>query len=372
MKVNQPAQHQPEEAPRSELVTPNGDFDDMVAAASRRLGAAANEDNPTASETDPDAVNRLSPAANPMSRYFANRDARADTLEGYRTRLRAVRKYLIEAGMDSRFADVELQNFPWHVVTPSVAARFWEILSVRYTSHKSRENLLGALRRMLDECAAVGLITLTRRDALRECLPIRSGPQSKPGRALDMDELQRLISAPAKRGTRIGLRDAAIIATFASTGVRLSELADIDITDVDISSRQVWIRRTKGGRSHQVWLHEAALTHVIRWMAARGEYPGPLFKSTSTPGSSLSVDAIRRVIIKVSKEAGVAHLTSHDFRRTFITLCLREGVDVFALARLVGHKRVSTTLQYDRRSDAEDQAIVDSLPFASLRPGAES
>ena len=372
MTMNQSAQRQPEEAPRPDLVAQGGDFDEMVAAARRRLNAVANRERPTGSETDPEAINRLSPATNPVSRYFANRNARADTIEGYRTRLRAVRKYLIEAGMDPRFAEVDLQHFPWHVVTPVIATRFWEILSDRYTSHKSRENLLGALRRMLDECAAVGLLTLTRRDELRECLPIRSGPQTKPGRALDMDELRRLVAAPANRGTRIGLRDAAIIATFASTGLRLSELADIDITDVNIASRQIWIRRTKGGRSHQVWLHDAALDHVIRWTDVRGNYPGRLFKSTSTPDSSLSVDAIRRVIVKASKEAGVAHLTSHDFRRTFITICLREGVDVFAVARLVGHKRVSTTLQYDRRSDAEDQATVDSLPFASLDLGAES
>ncbi len=349
------------------------EFDDMLAGAQRRLRLVSEiSGQPSEEVIDPDAIGRLSKRRNPVTRYFANRNARDDTMAAYRRRLNLARAYLIEAGMEPEFALVDLERFPWHIVSTGVATRFWEILHDRYTSHKSRENLLGALRQMVRQCAAVGLVSLAKRDDLLECLPVRSGPQRKPGRALEIDELQRLISAAAQPGTLCGIRDAAIIATFASTGIRVSELVDIDILDVDLDARRIWIRRTKGGRSHQVWLHAVALGHVRRWIEARGEHDGALFDSVAQRGRALTTENIRQRLAKAKKAAGLPHLTTHDFRRTFITLCLREGVDVFAVARLVGHKRVTTTMQYDRRSDAEDRAVIDSLPFPSLRLGVNS
>lgn len=349
------------------------DFARVCEEGSRRLAVAGTQT--TEQVASPSAIASLSSMSHPLSRYYRNRNALPSTMRGYRGKVRQVRKVLIEAGLDSVYADADDLTFPWHCVDVRIATKFWQIVTDRYTKQKSRENLIGALRQLLRECATAGLFSLGHRDQLLTCLPIRPTREGRPGRALTVAEMSALLLGALARGGKLGARDAALFATFLSTGVRVSEMVAIDITDVDLNARCITLRRTKGGRSgeHRVWLHGSTLSYLEPWLAVRGNHPGALFDSDRRPGTALDTKTIRNSLRLAEKRAGIKqHVTTHDFRRTFITSCLRQKTDPFTVARLVGHKRVTTTMAYDRRTDEEDQTAVErlSLPgfFAGRRP----
>ena len=75
-------------------------------------------------------------------------------MRGYLRTARRAQRLLIEAGVDARYADASLETFPWHFVTPAVAAAYTRILRNRYPNAKSRENLVGVVRRLVDQVAS--------------------------------------------------------------------------------------------------------------------------------------------------------------------------------------------------------------------------
>jgi integrase len=313
----------------------------------------------------PEAIAALPLAEHPYQRYFAGRNARPESLNGYRRKIRTTQRLLIEAGMDPAYASLPDLEFPWHCVDQALATRFTELLLERYKSAKSRENLLGIVRSMVRLCADAGLVTIDRRERVLACLPVGAGPRERVGREITPEEMGRLLVAAAEGPGAIGLRDAAILAVFYSTGVRISELIDLDISDLNIEERRLAIRRTKGGAAQNVWLHRNAMRILQGWIEARGTHAGALFHAIATPGIHLHSHTVRTKVKRAALRAGITPVTPHDFRRTFITTCLRNGYDPLLVARLVGHVNVATTMVYDRRTDAEDRAAVEDLPFPS-------
>lgn len=84
----------------------------------------------------------------------------------------------------------------------------------------------------------------------------------------------------------------------------------------------------------------------------------------------MSTWGLRDMLAKVVTDAGLTErVTSHDFRRTFITRMLRAGVDPFTVRRLVNHKKVETTMVYDRRTDDEDRQAVQRLQLPDPTTG---
>jgi integrase len=370
--MNMPAQsvrsHAVSHSP--ELSTPD-EFTRACAEGSRRLAAAG---TPTTQEVaPPSAIASLSSASHPVIRYYRNRNALPNSMRSLRGKVRMTRRLLIEAGLDPAYAEADDLTFPWHCVDLRIATRFWEIVTDRY-GQKSRENLLGVARQMLRGCATAGLFSIGHRDELLGCLPVRAGKQRRPGRALTVDEMSKLLKAARERGGTLGARDAALFATFLCTGVRVSEVVAIDVADVDLDQRCITIRRTKGGCSgeHHVFLHESTISYLEPWLAVRGDHPGALFDSKQFPGRGISTCIVSEVLEMAAKRAGIKqHVTTHDFRRTFITSCLRQDTDPFTVARLVGHKRVTTTMAYDRRTEEEDRQAVERLEIPSFFAGRQ-
>ena len=338
------------------------DSQELFDAARRRLEAQRRARPAVpAPELPAEAITELAEGLRPIDRYYSGRSARPESLRNYRYKLRRAQDLLSRSGFPHGGRGTPAEEFPWHLVTPAHAAAYLSVTRAHFGSPKSVENLVGVLREMTRYCCRAGLIDSRRRDDVLEELPVRATPSRRVGREVRPEELAALLrSAIGQPVAHLAARDTAVFATLAGTGMRICEAVDIDLADVDLDpDLPAVVVNGKGGEPRVAWLPDGAVTALRDWLVVRGTEPGPFFLTTT--GERLTTSGLRQMIDHVRLLAGVAHFTPHDLRRTYITTMLRSGVDPFTVMRAVGHKWVTTTLIYDRRTHAEGRAAVDHI-----------
>jgi len=139
-------------------------------------------------------------------------------------------------------------------------------------------------------------------------------------------------------------RDNAILELFYSTGIRLSELAGLDVADVDVYSET--LRVIGKGRKERVCpLGGPALLAMQRYQSRAGIYDGPLFRSKV--GKRMSTQALNDIVQKYWRLSGLPiQVTPHKFRHSFATHLLNNGADLRSVQTLLGHASLSTTQIY--------------------------
>jgi len=183
------------------------------------------------------------------------------------------------------------------------------------------------------------------------------------GRSIAKGEMAAMLRA-CQDGTLRGVRDAAIIAVLASTGMRRAEIASARRADYNPGDRCLRIIG-KGDKQREVFLNEEAAAYLGAWLARTEEIDGPIFcpinKWGKPVGRHMTPTAVAQVIDTVRRRAQLPKLTTHDFRRTFIGDLLDAGVDLATAQALAGHSSSATTARYDRRPSATRKAAVDKL-----------
>src|SRR5439155_8632397 len=101
-------------------------------------------------------------------------------------------------------------------------------------------------------------------------------------------------------------------------------------------------------------------------LKVRGLQPGPHFCAIAKGGKlklprKMSDRAVVYIVQRRAKQAGVAHFSPHDLRRTMIGDLLDAGADISTVQRLAGHSQVSTTTRYDRRGEATKKRAAQLL-----------
>lgn len=153
-------------------------------------------------------------------------------------------------------------------------------------------------------------------------------------------------------------RDAAILELFYSTGMRLSELASIDVGDIDTISECVRVFG-KGRKERMCPVGSHALTAIQRYRAKAGVHDGPLFRSKL--GTRITTQAIGDVVDKYWKKSGLPiHVTPHKLRHSFATHLLNNGADLRAVQSLLGHASLSTTQIYTHVSTQRMKEVYES------------
>jgi integrase/recombinase XerC len=153
----------------------------------------------------------------------------------------------------------------------------------------------------------------------------------------------------------VGERDRAILLSLLDTGARSSEFLALDVQDVNMSTGAVLIRHGKGGKHRVVFLGAKARRALLRYLRRRrGEASGALWVSVQT-GGRLQYHALRRAIARRAKMAGVPAPSLHSFRRAFALACLRGGMDVYSLQKLMGHADLSVLRRYLAQTEADLQ-----------------
>lgn len=260
-------------------------------------------------------------------------------------------------------------SLPWHLLRHEHTAAVRAILSERHAPATARR-MLAALKGTLRAAWRLDLMDAETYRRAIDVEPAR-GSRLPRGRALDAGELTALFRVCATDPTPAGARDAALLAVLYGAGLRRSEAVALDFGDVDVKSSAVTVRRGKGSKDRVTYLPAGGIAAVRAWLEVRGKVEGPLFVGVNKGGRvawrRLTDAAVRVVVLKRARQAGVAAFSPHDLRRTFVSHLLDAGADVSAVQGLAGHASVSTTAQYDRRGERAKQKASGLLhvPFTA-------
>jgi site-specific recombinase XerD len=224
--------------------------------------------------------------------------------------------------------------------------------------------MLSALRQVLKEAWRLGQMTAEDYQRAADLKSVR-GESLPKGRALSEGEIVALFRACAADKTPAGARDAALLAVLYGSGLRRAEAVALDVTDFDVHSGALTVRKGKGDKARVTYAENGAATYLVDWSLARGPEPGPLFCPVDKSGRvilrRMTSQAVWNALAKRAEQAGVSRFTPHDLRRTFISELLDRTGDVSAVQKLAGHANVSTTLRYDRRPEAAKRKAAGLL-----------
>ena len=153
------------------------------------------------------------------------------------------------------------------------------------------------------------------------------------------------------------LREKALVDLLYSTGCRVSEVADMKISDVDMDAGSAVVRHGKGDKRRTVYLNAECIVSLRAYLAARTDSCQALFISDRKPAHALTSRSIESAISKIRDRSGITvHITPHVFRHTTATTALRSGMPVEQVQRLLGHSNINTTLIYAKTDDSDVKA----------------
>ncbi|MDX2132274.1 MAG: tyrosine recombinase XerC [Planctomycetota bacterium] len=180
---------------------------------------------------------------------------------------------------------------------------------------------------------------------------IRTPRQAKRlPKAITIEQIERLLSTPSDSDV-LGRRDRAMLETLYSTGIRVSELVGLQITDLDLVGEALKVRG-KGSKERIVPLGSHAIGAIQRYIEMlkgdprlAGRETGPLF--VNKHGGRLSSRSVRRKLDKYLKQCGLdPTISPHTLRHSFATHLLDNGADLRSVQELLGHQSLSTTQVY--------------------------
>lgn len=182
---------------------------------------------------------------------------------------------------------------------------------------------------------------------------------------LEEEDARKLLETPDVT-TLLGARDRAMLETMYSTGVRVSELVDLNIEDVDFVGECLHVRG-KGKKERMTPISPTALAWIRRYMDMRRADPrANSFNQQSLfinkHGQRLSTRSVRRKLDKYLQIAGLdPSISPHTLRHSFATHMLNRGADLRSVQELLGHQSLSTTQIYthvttSRLKEAYDRA----------------
>jgi len=185
---------------------------------------------------------------------------------------------------------------------------------------------------------------------------------------LHYDEVERLLEQ-IDTNDEAGLRDRAIIELLFSSGLRVSELINLNRDHINIARREFMVRG-KGQKDRPVFISENASSHVSDYLQARTDNLLPLFISYSRnniPTMSgdyrrIGARSIQRIINKYARLAGITkHVTPHTMRHSFATDLLMNGADIRSVQVMLGHSNISTTQVYTHVTDEHLREIHEKF-----------
>lgn len=298
---------------------------------------------PPALLTSIDPAGRRASGTDPVTAYLATLAASSRVTMA--RSLRLVARMLAGPGADPR-------RLPWHEVRHEHVAALRGLLADTYKPATANRHL-AAVRGVLKSAWRLGQIDA---ETLARAIDVPSvrGSTLPGGREVTHGEIAALLRAcdDSPRGRR----DGAFLALGYGSGLRRAELAALDLKDVRLDAEaSIRVRRGKGSKERLSYLASGGEELVGRWLEVRGDDDGPLLQPVRKGGviehRRISPHGLYRALAALAKRAGVAALSPHDLRRSWVSHLLEAGADISTCARLAGHSSTTTTERYDKRGE---------------------
>ena len=173
-------------------------------------------------------------------------------------------------------------------------------------------------------------------------------------KALNVDEVERLMAAPAE-DTPLGARDRALLEFMYATGVRVTEAVNLDLSAIDLEERTALVTG-KGNRQRMVPVGRLAVDAIVAYlphrMTLKGDRldPGAVFLNAR--GGRLTRQGVWGVVRKAARRAGIEpeKVSPHVLRHSAATHMVEGGADLRTVQEMLGHANISTTQVYTRVS----------------------
>lgn len=184
---------------------------------------------------------------------------------------------------------------------------------------------------------------------------------------LHFEEVERMLEAVPDDGAPQHIRDRAIMELLFSSGLRVSELCNLDRDHINLKRREFMVRG-KGQKDRPVFISNAAARAIETYLSLRTDLLPALFLNYSRNNTSdtsgdyrrLLPRSIQRMVTKYAKLAGITkHVSPHTMRHSFATDLLMNGADIRSVQSMLGHSNISTTQVYTHVTDAHLKEVFE-------------
>ena len=184
---------------------------------------------------------------------------------------------------------------------------------------------------------------------------------------LTLDECMQLLSAvdgPYRE------RDYCILTIFLNCGLRVSELAGLNIGDINDNVMRV---TGKGNKQRMIYMNDAVIEAIQAYLPTRIQPNSVRDQNaffTSRNRNRISVQTVKMLVNKYLERAGLSYkdCSAHKLRHTAATLMYQNGVDIRTLQEFLGHEQVNTTMIYTHIENVAIKDAVKSNPLSNLKP----
>ena len=172
-------------------------------------------------------------------------------------------------------------------------------------------------------------------------------------------------------------RDYALVLLALVSGLRVSELASLNVYDIRSSQELFFFRVTgKGGRERQIFLSENCISALDRYLAIREAVyrPAPEDRDAlflSRKHHRISADAVQDLVKRTARRAGLPPVSPHKLRHTAASLMLGNGVDIRTISEVLGHRSISSTQIYTHLQSAQLIEACRANPASRMGYGSE-
>ena len=225
----------------------------------------------------------------------------------------------------------------------------------RGLSDQYQHNLARALRRWFNFCIT---------DELAKKLPAVTMPKLEKHDpfVLTDEQIKTIIDACVYR------RDRLICLFLLDSGVRGSELCALNVGDVDLKTGAVRVVQGKGQKDRTTFIGVTLRRELNRYLAGRNAVgTEPLFVSQKRAGARITLSGVVQLMKRLRKLTGIEELSAHTWRRTFVTRCLLNKMNIYTLAQMAGHADIGMIRRYlklvesDLQGAHQQAGVVDHM-----------
>lgn len=141
------------------------------------------------------------------------------------------------------------------------------------------------------------------------------------------------------------LRDIAIIDLLYSTGMRVGELVNLNIQDINLEQRECVVYG-KGDKERRVYFDARAKLHLREYISSRKDNEDALFVSLAAPHNRLRISGVEVRLRTMGRKLNIPRIHPHKFRRTMATRAIDKGMPIEQVQKILGHSQIDTTLRY--------------------------